>query len=530
MMKNPRNCGMSPGWWKYCVFIALVTVWTSSVLAAEDPREDIEARYLERAQTIAERHHARIGSKAFFRRFRHIVDALGLPADQQPTNLADLATAIAARPELLPEFLKVLAEPLGDSTERLGTSIQRMAVRHQIRLARLDDRLGPRDPYVPEVDYMENVLNTLDPDSYTVSGFYEPLPPTVVEAAPVEIDPIHFENVKLQLQVGEPKSFDFYCANAPSCEWPLAYDLIPPQIYLTWRTTLSLDVLKDIVAQQGLSMTLSVNGKILPPGPTVSYGKAPNDPLQGYWAIVLKGDGGYNYIITAVLARNILTTGTLPWTFELEVFEHEPLTIPEIIGIDENGNPIIANDKLVRISSPSVTFDANSTSAKTYFEEMLYPTFQSDRCTDCHGFGTIAKLAEHHHYDEDDFVEYTDAQLEPSAYDPNGHVITCNSCHTLIPVDNHGDPFHETEWKAPYHDLDLDWKAKTAAETCDRVLANLPTPELRHDHFHEDARLFWAIEQPYAVGKYLPPPAEPGDYDEFLKRVDTWNDAGAPCP
>src|SRR4029434_8700993 len=71
-----------------------------------------------------------------------------------------------------------------------------------------------------------------------------------------------------------------------------------------------------------------------------------------------------------------------------------------------------------------------------------------------------------------------------------------------------GGAFTETKWKAPYVDLDLDWRNKTAPEICARVKENLPTHELRHKHFHEDARLSWAIQEPKIFGEYLEPRAK----------------------
>lgn len=114
----------------------------------------------------------------------------------------------------------------------------------------------------------------------------------------------------------------------------------------------------------------------------------------------------------------------------------------------------------------------------------------------------------------------------------NGHVITCEHCHYGIPKSHNGDPFHETDWKAPSFDLDINWYTKTPEDICNRVRTNLPTPELRHAHFHEDARLHWAIEEPRVMGTILEPAAEPQDWEEFLRRVDRWNEPGleARCP
>ena len=59
---------------------------------------------------------------------------------------------------------------------------------------------------------------------------------------------------------------------------------------------------------------------------------------------------------------------------------------------------------------------------------------------------------------------------------------------------------------------------------------NLPTHELRRKHFHEDARLYWAVEDPKIWAKYLLPRAYPEDFALFLAYIDAWNDNGAGCP
>jgi hypothetical protein len=61
--------------------------------------------------------------------------------------------------------------------------------------------------------------------------------------------------------------------------------------------------------------------------------------------------------------------------------------------------------------------------------------------------------------------------------------------------------------------------------------SNMPTHELRHEHFHEDARLNWAVasgQLPLGAGYVLP--AFPLIYDLFLETFDRWNDSGANCP
>ena len=64
---------------------------------------------------------------------------------------------------------------------------------------------------------------------------------------------------------------------------------------------------------------------------------------------------------------------------------------------------------------------------------------------------------------------------------------------------------------------------------CNRMVASMPNPETREKHFHEDARLFWAVESGRVPGGQKPT-AQPQDYDTLIDRFDEWNEAGAPCP
>lgn len=149
---------------------------------------------------------------------------------------------------------------------------------------------------------------------------------------------------------------------------------------------------------------------------------------------------------------------------------------------------------------------------------------------DCHGLSTADALAAHHNYLTQDFIEATALELEPSAYVAGAHVITCYSCHHVPTTDLNGHEFTETEWKAPYVDLDVDWRSKTRVQICRRVLQNLPTHELRHQHFTEDARLFWAIQSPIVLGQWLDPKAYPGNFNTFLWRTFIWSFYIARCP
>jgi hypothetical protein len=265
-----------------------------------------------------------------------------------------------------------------------------------------------------------------------------------------------------------------------------------------------------------------------------------DNPQQAWWGATDPCDdnSAVGCLMTVLLLpsiKNVLNPATLPWNIKLEISKLEPLDPPQVIGIDQNNIPIFAGQQAVPFAAATLTITPNVSNATTFFEGMLVPTFKSDRCMDCHGFGTFEKLSMHHwNYTFNDL----NSGLQPSAYDPNGQVMTCDNCHdgglgnpgTSLVLSWAGGAFTETKWKAPYVDLDLDWRNKTAPEICARVKENLPTHELRHKHFHEDARLYWAIQEPKIFGEYLEPRAYPEDFALFLKFVDIWNDNGALCP
>jgi hypothetical protein len=219
-----------------------------------------------------------------------------------------------------------------------------------------------------------------------------------------------------------------------------------------------------------------------------------------------------------------------PWNFNLVVERIVDLEIPEIV-FDEFGNPVVVDQGAEPYVDTSVRIHPNPIGERSWFELALVPTFKSDRCVDCHSFGTPLELGTHHGTPDGElWAYYTSLELEPSAYVEGAHVMTCTNCHNVPTTDSSGNPFNETEWKTPYFDLDVDWSAKTPSQICNRVVENLPNREIRHEHFHEDGRLFWAIESPWVNGKLLTPSAPPHSWTEFLRRIDTWNEMGVPCP
>jgi CSLREA domain-containing protein len=464
-------------------------------------------------------------------------DPTGAPP---PADLSELVAALVRQPDLYASFTQdaaaVLAEERAESAEYLA------------RLGRVFRQALPafgRNEAVPRDrrDLQSELLATLDPDDYVVSG--APSQIVAVEAnPPIAFNPIVWSSLHtygaadLFTAINDLLDVRTCLGIFGPCYWPTAYDLLPFAVELLWESsTLTQQEMEDIVQEDGYYLFLRVNGQFLYKGPP--FGSQGVDPvvaqLQGYSASTVPDDPcptGKVCLATWVLGRKILANIPQPWTFELEVKKLTELPMPVIKGIDENGNPIIATHQAepfahsIRVVQPNP-----ETGFQSWFTAALYPTFQHPRCTDCHGFGNSAGLAAHHGYGNNvaAFEYATSFHLEPSLYVPAAHVMTCQHCHSLPLTDYYGHPFFETEWIAPYQDLDVNWSQKNAAQTCARVKANLPTTQLRHDHFHGDARLFWAIENPVVPSKTLSA-APPNSFTLFLRRVDMWNFLGAPCP
>lgn len=514
------------------IAIVLALFGTFGVAPASDPdelRAEVRAKFEEKLEAVNSKYHSRIRSDGFFRKFRKHLQELPGPEERKPKTLFELSKVVGRYPEIADLFLDDVQRHVGRQAARNSKKEARLASQLARKLAKIDDRFAPLPPASAHPAYLENFLDTLTPGQGIVSSQGTPPGQVLLEdGPPLRVSKLTFDQIKVEVLHESPPSFDFFCKQDPACEWPIFYDFLPKQIYLHWKSTVySAAEIQDIFAEQGAYMTLFLNGGPLWLGPQVRYNDTP--PFwQDFWAVAFPCEQATTCIITSIFAQALPSVDTLPWNFELRVYKEEPLSSPEIIGVDELGNPIVVSSVHEIDAKASVTISGNPTNATTYFEEKINPTFQSDRCTDCHGFGTIDALAQHHGY-PNGFTEDVNARLKPSAYDPKGHVITCAHCH-WVPKQWRGKSFKEVEWKAPHKDLGTNWKNMNASQVCNKVKSSLPTHELRHEHFHEDARLFWAIEDPMVMGKKLLPRAEPQDFAEFLERIDRWNDGGAPCP
>jgi hypothetical protein len=169
---------------------------------------------------------------------------------------------------------------------------------------------------------------------------------------------------------------------------------------------------------------------------------------------------------------------------------------------------------------------------KSFWLYTIGESVSSARCTTCHGMDTEQLIELRHGA----LYSYVEVQPIPSALHPATQSINggnCGNCHFLP-----AGQFHENRWATPTPGQNIDWGEIIIANfvnwpyaVCERMVTNLPTPELRAQHFHEDARLFWAVgsgELP--LGRGTLPTAPPHDFFTFTTQFDRWNKYGAPCP
>lgn len=125
------------------------------------------------------------------------------------------------------------------------------------------------------------------------------------------------------------------------------------------------------------------------------------------------------------------------------------------------------------------------------FTELLLPTYQHPRCTNCHG-----------------------VNASPSTK-PNHHVgSTCSTCHSLGGASN---------WHAP--PATMDFRNKTAAQMCQMTktlsinIAN---------HLTNDSLILWAVNSGAVPGSALPK-APPSSTSAWHERVEAWLAGGQNC-
>lgn len=338
----------------------------------------------------------------------------------------------------------------------------------------------------------------------------------------------------------EPFSGQFveYDCSASPCVLPEVWDIEVESVYLTWKVVSSaalanLEEYIDGPGQDGKSMTVFLNG--------VEQTQAPDFLSFGDFYVDSTPSGcGTDHLspcMTTVFQRHAWYPGPPPWpawNVSIELWGTETLATP-ILDLDKWGNLITIWDVQVLEGVRDATVEPPPY-LQSFWTDTIGASILSPRCITCHTMDTTQKIYDQH----DGIIDGTPVVLEPSILVPGKSVLHCDNCHeNNLPYLGPGSPFPENKWATPTPELDIDWAqiindnpTTWPYEICGRMIANMPTHDIRHQHFHEDARLFWAV----AKGE-IPPPkpgtlptASPHDHDEFLRRFDVWNDHGAHCP
>lgn len=328
------------------------------------------------------------------------------------------------------------------------------------------------------------------------------------------------------------------CGPLAPCPLPLDYDVPVLQVVLEWSFA-DTDVAEAfwMYFLQGPGETrivLRLDGRELAEadeGTPGSWQLAGDDYTLRVTGMDCAPNASFGTCLQVVIPQHEWFPGPPPWPdwkIEVEVWEEQAVDSLRL-AFDRFGNPVVVRSELV-LRSTSTGLVAPKPSLKSYFAATLGKTIQSDRCTSCHALDSPTAIADQHR----GFPVYEgDVVLVPSIVTPGASIFSCQNCHDgLIP-----DHFAETRWATPPASMGIDWgriidehPETWAREVCDRIVTNLPSHAARVEHFHEDGRLFWAVEDGRVPFGSPLERALPQDYDLFIERFDVWNDAGARCP
>ncbi|MCA9420084.1 MAG: hypothetical protein KC592_03635 [Nitrospira sp.] len=158
----------------------------------------------------------------------------------------------------------------------------------------------------------------------------------------------------------------------------------------------------------------------------------------------------------------------------------------------------------------------------SWFEVMLAPIFQHDRCVSCHSVGDHNAIVKYH---EDRKVVFGNI---PGVKPHNPEF--CNGCHGIFAAD---------EWFSPAFLQGLNWtKATSPKQICEKATGpftykngQIGPPLTLHHHFHDDPRIHWAVSDG-RVPYNRPPKPVPllNQLDTFFSMVDRWTIWNSPCP
>ena len=161
----------------------------------------------------------------------------------------------------------------------------------------------------------------------------------------------------------------------------------------------------------------------------------------------------------------------------------------------------------------------------SWFEIVLAPIFQHDRCVSCHSVGDHNAIVKYHK-ERIGAMAITVDSPEAKPHNPE----FCNTCH---------GPFAGNEWFSPAFVQGLNWtKATSPKQICEKATGPFtnkngqlgPPVNLRH-HFHDDPRIHWAVSNGNVP---LNQPRKPvpllHQLDTFFTMVDRWTTWKTPCP
>lgn len=307
------------------------------------------------------------------------------------------------------------------------------------------------------------------------------------------------------------------CTFGKPCTLPLDYNVTTPEVRLVWAyrdEAMRNRFLEYVNESNGRALGLEINGRALV-----------RRPVKG---LPTRFD---DYTATHEIGRECLTPmtlGCLVVVVERDAWFDGPAPWPNW-AVRVGGTFTKSGGRFPILEEIAEQLVAPESEVKDFFSATIAKSAMSARCTTCHQIDTPEKIEAQH----SGSVAAADVFLADSIVNEDEVINTCVNCHESgLPTD-----FHERRWATPTPAQDINWGAIINAyndswplEICDRMVGNLPTASARTEHFHEDARLFWAVADGVTPFGDQLPTSHPGDYDQFLDHFDAWNAGGAPCP
>jgi len=384
-------------------------------------------------------------------------------------------------------------------------------------------------------DYTDEAAVTLQAQIEDAYGaFVQPNPVDVTFGQwPTEMDPtlpaapLRLEQIWLVDSFSQ-EIVESTCPPDAPCEFPDVWDIKAFRIYTVWRIGTRANVAEieeSFAGQNGRGVRLWLEGQELDQAFGGTF--APGD-YHAY--LPLAKD-----VVVIVFRPHAWYPAAPPWpAWNIYLQLTKPNGIP-IVGFDANGSPVVYGKGSSPASHRSATV-VPKPELESFWTATIGESVTSGRCTTCHSMDTPEKIRQRHNGLIDQIAIFE----TPSILVPGKTVWSCNNCHeSNLPYLGESSPFEEGKWATPTQGMDIHWAQIVndhpldwPHEICSRMVANMPTHALRAKHFHEDARLFWAVEKGELPDPTLPdlPTAPPHDHDEFLRRFDVWNDSGAHCP